>query len=72
MTEKINMIKDNKLARCISKVLDKKENSLMITKKDLKKLKKLTATNSGIEDLTGLEHAKNLKELNLGENSIKD
>ena len=42
-----------------------------ITRQTLLNLTRLEAPNSGITDLTGLEHARNLRELNLGEEYLE-
>lgn len=43
-----------------------------ITKEDMKRLTSLQAINKGITDLSGLEYAENLEELNLSQNQIND
>ena len=44
----------------------------LITRSKLQNLKTLSAENSGIKDLTGLEYARNLIDINLSSNDISD
>ena len=62
---------DSNLRTVIEEALDKASGDT-ITTSDMAVLIELSASNSNISDLTGLEHAINLRSLNLGGNSISD
>ena len=64
-------IPDAKLAAAVREALHLGPNA-PITKQKLRKLTKLTADSLGIKDLTGLEHATELKSLSLIDNYIRD
>ncbi|WP_294154978.1 hypothetical protein [uncultured Clostridium sp.] len=61
-------IQDKKLAKSIRMSLDIRYRRITVS--DMEQLKKLELY--GISDISGLEHAVNLKELTIGENSITD
>jgi len=61
---------DPNLDAAVRQAIGKPEGSIYVT--DLTVLNRLGATESHIKDLTGLEHCKNLIDLNLGGNQITD
>ena len=63
--EGIEVIPDGKLVTVVRETLGLASSDVLTTYAMLK-LTKLDAPNRGITDLTGLEHANNLRELNLG------
>ena len=65
------VIPDAALRAAIESTLDKTAGA-PIAKADMALLLNLVAGNAGITNLTGLEHAANLKELHLWKNSVKD
>ena len=66
-------IPDSGLRTAILRALGKSESSeTEITASDLNGLEKLEARGFGIRDLTGLEHAENLKQLYLNNNQISN
>ena len=82
--EGVNVHIPNKYLQKLINVTLKKEETAPITKQEMESLTKLDTTNipsingqtqihtHGISDLTGLEYAVNLEELNLKENEITD
>ena len=64
-------IPDRNLRQAIEQALGK-ARAATITVPDMQRLEALHAVNKNINNLTGLEHATNLKELELQDNSISD
>ena len=62
---------DDSLAEAVKKALRIEETDDILAA-DLEMLERLTATNKGIDNLTGLERATGLKDLDLGNNVIDD
>jgi Leucine-rich repeat (LRR) protein len=61
---------DENIEAAVRESLEQPEGSL--TSGDLKKLDELDASEAGIENLFGLEHATNLTELQISPNQISD
>ena len=70
-TAQVVSIPDSNLRAAIERRLGKASGD-PITTSDMAALRSLTARESNISDLTGLEHAINLTSLDLGRNSISD
>ena len=62
---------DTNLAAAVREALDLGPNA-NLTKQKMRKLTQLTANEAGIKDLTGLEHATQLRSLSLVGNQIRD
>ena len=56
-------IKDKNLQKLINRALDKGDTLKEITKEEIESLMKLEIFNSDVKDISGLEHAINLKDL---------
>ena len=67
--EKVNF-KDKNLEKAIRKKLGKKHGD--ITRLDMESITTLWAMDKNISDLTGLEHATNLQEIDMGFNKISN
>lgn len=65
-------IPDLALRKAINKALGKGEVTTTVTQAEMLTLSGLTATNLGITNLTGLESARNIRSINVNNNSIKD
>ena len=70
-TQRPVTIPDTNLRTKIAETLNK-PSSVRLILMDMLVLTELEAPNANIKDITGLEHARNLEELNLGSNNISD